>query len=108
MRAFMRAIGLGGLFRFLTTSKERNSKSNISTVFEVCQSNDMSSSTERQQFVFFCGSDASAVPSGDYASFHNSILEATAQPVIDHRMPVFIMPPLSPFRPSVGVRVTGY
>ncbi|KAG2844973.1 hypothetical protein PC116_g22299 [Phytophthora cactorum] len=129
MRAFMRAIGLGGLFRRSANSTAKASTANNtagsfrvltleqfekmttvdnSAVFEARRS---SSTNERPQFLFFCGSDNSAFPSGELTSPNGSTLASRfasmnaptpAQPVIDHHMPVFFMPPLSPSRPSLG------
>ncbi|KAG2990294.1 hypothetical protein PC119_g19120 [Phytophthora cactorum] len=137
MRAFMRAIGLGGLFRRSANSTAKASTANNtagsfrvltleqfekmttvdnSAVFEARRS---SSTNERPQFLFFCGSDNSAFPSGELTSPNGSTLASRfasmnaptpAQPVIDHHMPVFFMPPLSPSRPSLGLlpsRFTG-
>ncbi|KAG4044870.1 hypothetical protein PC123_g19695 [Phytophthora cactorum] len=127
MRAFMRAIGLGGLFRRSANSTAKASTANNtagsfrvltleqfekmttvdnSAVFEARRS---SSTNERPQFLFFCGSDNSAFPSGELTSPNGSTLASRfasmnaptpAQPVIDHHMPVFFMPPLSPSRLS--------
>ncbi|KAG3150336.1 hypothetical protein PI126_g11567 [Phytophthora idaei] len=123
----MRAIGLGGLFRRSANSTAKVSTANNtagsfrvltleqfekmttvdnSAVFEARRS---SSTNERPQFLFFCGSDNSAFPSGELTSPNGSTLASRfasmnaptpAQPVIDHHMPVFFMPPLSPSRLS--------
>ncbi|KAG1703974.1 hypothetical protein DVH05_006980 [Phytophthora capsici] len=138
MRGFMRAIGLGGLFRRHATSTAKASGSTINSAgsfrvvtleqfekmttvdnaaaFEARRSSRISSINERPQFLFFCGSDTSAYPSGELASPNGSTLASRlasmnaptpAQPAIDHHMPVFFMPPLSPTRPSLGVGFAG-
>ncbi|ETL82531.1 hypothetical protein F442_17903 [Phytophthora nicotianae P10297] len=137
MRAFMRAIGLGGLFRRSADSAAKASTAtnttgsfrvltleqfekmttvNNSAAFEARRSSRHSSTNERPQFLFFCGSDNSAFPSGELTSPNGSTLASRlarmkaptpAQPVIDHHMPVFFMPPLSPSRPSLGVGFAG-
>ncbi|RLN65822.1 hypothetical protein BBJ28_00012082 [Nothophytophthora sp. Chile5] len=146
MRAFMRAIGLGGLFRrsaasssasaatastavsgggsFRVITLEQFEKMTVvpspdnAAAFEARRS---SSVIERPQFLFFCGSDKSAFPSGALpkaASPSNSSTLAArlaqmnfptpAQPAIDHHMPVFFMPPLSPSSRNVGSGFSGY
>ncbi|KAG7376318.1 hypothetical protein PHYPSEUDO_013768 [Phytophthora pseudosyringae] len=140
MRAFMRSIGLGGLFRrhAHSTAKASTAASTINTsdgvrvltleqfekmtavdnvaAFEARRSTRLSSVIERPQFLFFCGSDTSAFPSGELTSPNGSTLAsrlasmnapAPAQLAIDHHMPVFFMPPLSPSRPSLGVGIAG-
>ncbi|KAH7477323.1 hypothetical protein PRIC1_001333 [Phytophthora ramorum] len=133
MRAFMRAIGLGGLFRrsvvetattvntpggFRVVTLEQFEKMTTvdnSLAFEARRSR-LSSINERPQFLFFCGSDTSAFPSGELTSPNGSTLASRlanmtaptpAQPAIDHHMPVFFMPPLSPTRPTLGAGFAG-
>ncbi|POM73258.1 Hypothetical protein PHPALM_9911 [Phytophthora palmivora] len=140
MRGFMRAIGLGGLFRRSAASTTKASKagSTVNTggsfrvltleqfekmttvdnaaAFEARRSSRNSSINERPQFLFFCGSDTSAFPSGELTSPNGSTLASRlasvaaptpAQPVIDHHMPVFFMPPLSPTSPALGAGFAG-
>ncbi|GMF37305.1 unnamed protein product [Phytophthora lilii] len=139
MRAFMRAIGLGGLFRRSAASGASKASGstinsggsfrvltleqfeNMTTVdnaaaFEARRSSRLSSINERPQFLFFCGSDTSAFPSGELTSPNGSTLASRlgglnaptpAQPAIDHHMPVFFMPPLSPAGPAVGIGFSG-
>lgn len=126
MRAFMKAIGLGGLFRRSAAASTVSVGSSINTAgsFRVItleqfeslttvsppdnaaafEARRNSSVVERPQFLFFCGSDTSAFPSGDLSSSNGSTLAsrlasanfpAPAQPAIDHHMPVFFMPPLA-------------
>ncbi|KAL3672276.1 hypothetical protein V7S43_002935 [Phytophthora oleae] len=140
MRGFMRAIGLGGLFRrhAASTAKASSAASTINSAgsfrvvtleqfekmttvdnaaaFEARRSSRLSSINERPQFLFFCGSDTSAFPSGELTSPNGSTLASRlasmnsptpAPPAIDHHMPVFFMPPLSPTRPSLGAGFAG-
>ncbi|EEY57464.1 uncharacterized protein PITG_00013 [Phytophthora infestans T30-4] len=134
MRGFMRAIGLGGLFRRSANSTAKASTAtntagsfrvltleqfqNLTTVdnSSVFEARRSSSTNERPQFLFFCGSDNSAYPSSELTSPNGSTLASRfasmkaptpVQPVIDHHMPVFFMPPLPPSRPSVGVGFAG-
>ncbi|KAG7394567.1 hypothetical protein PHYBOEH_005021 [Phytophthora boehmeriae] len=130
MRAFMRAIGLGGLFRrsatTSATASSAGSSLNTAGSFRVItleqfekmttvdnaaafEARRKSSAVERPQFLFFCGSDTSAFPSGELTSPSGSTLASRlasincptpAQPAIDHHMPVFFMPPLSPVGPG--------
>jgi len=141
----MRAIGLGGLFRRTATAStatastastasgsminhagsfrvitleqfEKMTTVDNAAAFEARRSSRNSSLVERPQFLFFCGSDSSAFPSGELTSSNGSTLAtrlasvqapAPAQPAIDHHMPVFFMPALSPVGPELGVKFAG-
>ncbi|OWZ07456.1 hypothetical protein PHMEG_00020144 [Phytophthora megakarya] len=134
----MRAIGLGSLFRRSAASTSKATGSSINTggsfrvltleqfekmttvdntaTFEARRSSRYSSINERPQFLFFCGSDTSAFPSGELSSPNSSTLASRlasvtaptpAQPAIDHHMPVFFMPPLSPTGPALGAGFAG-
>lgn len=139
MRAFMRAIGLGGLFRRSAASASSSAPASTintadsfrvltleqfekmtavdnSIAFEARRSSRLSSTYERQQFLFFCGSDTSASPSVELSSPNGSTLASRfasmnaptpAQPAIDHHMPVFFMPPLTSTDPAVGAGFAG-
>ncbi|GMF40343.1 unnamed protein product [Phytophthora fragariaefolia] len=139
MRGFMLAIGLGGLFRRSAAPTVKRSTSGLSTAgsfrvitleqfekmttvdnsvaFEARRSHRFSSTNERPQFLFFCGTDSSASPSADLVSANGTTLASRiasmnaatpAQPAIDHHMPVFFMPPLSPVAPELGAGDSGY
>ncbi|KAG6619917.1 uncharacterized protein IUM83_05692 [Phytophthora cinnamomi] len=138
MRGFMRAIGLGGLFRRSAASTAKQSASSVNTAnsfrvisleqfekmttvenavaFEARRSRRFSSTNERPQFLFFCGTDSSGSPSAELTSSNGTTLASRlasmnaptpAQPAIDHHMPVFFMPPLSPVAPELGVGYSG-
>lgn len=116
MRGFMRAIGLGGLFRKSSGSmgagRASRALSRQGSNFRVISLEEfqsatvtfrrMSSTSERRsssgieapQFLFFCGSEASGdVPSSTIAErLTNMNFPTPAQPVISHRMPVFFAP----------------
>ncbi|KAE8877040.1 hypothetical protein PF010_g23084 [Phytophthora fragariae] len=138
MRGFMRAIGLGGLFRRSTASTAKRSTQNLHTAssfrvitleqfenmttvdnavaFEARRSRRMSSTHERPQFLFFCGTDSSGSPSTELTAANGTTLASRiasmnaptpAQPAIDHHMPVFFMPALSPVAPELGAGYSG-
>ncbi|EGZ24498.1 hypothetical protein PHYSODRAFT_296556 [Phytophthora sojae] len=135
----MRAIGLGGLFRrSAASSTAKRPASSLSTAgsfrvisleqfekmttvenavaFEARRSRRISSTNERPQFLFFCGTDSSGSPSAELTAANGTTLAsriasmnapAPAQPAIDHHMPVFFMPPLSPVAPELGAGYSG-
>ncbi|CAH0482181.1 unnamed protein product [Peronospora belbahrii] len=123
MRGFMCAIGLGRLFRrsaaTTTTSTASTMNRNFcmqslrhgeaSVAFDARRSSCYNSSAERPQFLFFCGSDTSASlpaasPNGCslYLRLATRSNPTPDQPIIDHRMPVFFKPSLSPACPAVS------
>jgi hypothetical protein len=121
MRGFMRAIGLGGLFRKSgggSMHRASRSLSRAGANFRVitleefqsatltfgarpastsnASSRRSSSSNERPQFLFFCGTEATG-PSPEWSStiadrLTSMSFPTPAQPVISHRMPVFFAP----------------
>lgn len=98
MRGFMRALGLGGLFRRSHTAFDMSSSvlrpvsnpflsaldSRLST-----RSVRESSIDERPQFLFFCGSESIAERLSANASLRRDSICDVTPPVISHRMPVF-------------------
>ncbi|RMX68987.1 hypothetical protein KXD40_000924 [Peronospora effusa] len=100
-----------GCFRVLNREQfEKMTSADELAAFEARRSSYYSSSIERPQFFLFCGSDTSASPmtlANESTRSSRPHAPAPAKPSIDHRMPVFFMPPLSPACPADGVKFVG-